>query len=416
MLQSILQSIETAIAALLANKIRSFLTMLGIIIGVAAVIIIMAVGAGAQNLIVSQIETLGTDLIGVLPGHSEDENPFSSMMGFSVTTLTHDDYLALRNKRNVPNLIEVVAYSKGFGTAQWRSESYDTSLNGVTAGYITVEGGELESGRFLNEEEEKNLSRVAVLGSAVKNQLFGQSEAVGQRIKIENFAFEVIGVTKERGVVAMQDYDDQILIPLKTMQRMNGVSHIGLIRAKIDSEENIGRVTKDIKAVLRERHDIRDPSGKKDDFTVRNSLEALDMFKAITDPLKYFLAAMAAVSLVVGGIGIMNIMLISVAERTREVGLRKAVGANNSKILIQFLIESIAITLFGGLIGILLGSFIAFGISIGAHLLEYDWDFIVPISAIFLAVLVSSGVGLIFGLYPAIKASKLDPIEALRCE
>lgn len=416
MIKILIQSIRTSLTVLLSNKGRSFLTMLGIIIGVGSVIIIMSVGAGAQSLILNQVKSLGTNLIGVLPGHSEEDNPFSAFMGFSVTTLTYEDAVALRNKRNAPNIVDVVAYSKGVGAVVWGSNSYDTNLSGSTAGYMMVEGGELAQGRFFTEEEEKNFSRIVVLGSAVKKDLFGESDAVGQMVKIKNQSFEVIGVMEERGIVAMQDYDDQVFIPIKSVQKLIGVNHLGLIRAKVDKEENIGKAIEDVKFTLREQHGITDLSGKNDDFTVRSAVQALDMITTVTDALRYFLAAMAALSLVVGGIGIMNIMLISVTERTREIGLRKAIGATNKNIRNQFLSEAVAITLLGGIFGIILGISISFLISLGANYFEYNWDFIVSSLSIFLGVFVSSIIGLIFGLYPAVKASKLNPIESLRYE
>jgi putative ABC transport system permease protein len=411
------QSVKVSVTALLANKVRSFLTMLGIIIGVGAVIVIMAVGAGAQSLILAQVESLGTNLIGVLPGASEEEGPPASMMGIVITTLTYEDALALRDKKNVPNIVEVVAYTKGVGTVSWRANSYDTNLSGCTVGFLQVEDGEVAKGRFFTKEEERNLARVAVLGSTVKKELFGESEAVGQKIKIKKHMFEVIGVMKERGTVAFQDYDDQVFLPIKTMQKqIAGVHHLGLIRAKIDSEENTEQAIKDVKLTLRERHDITDQSGDSDDFTVRSAAQALDMITAVTDALKYFLAAMAALSLIVGGIGIMNIMLISVTERTREIGLRKAVGANNFNIMSQFLLEAVAVTLLGGFIGIIGGALLSFIIAVGANFLGYDWSFIVSPASIILAVGVSTAVGLAFGIYPARKASLLDPIEALHYE
>ena len=417
MFESIKQSIRTAVIALLANKGRSFLTMLGIIIGVGAVIVIMAVGAGAQSLILDQVESLGTNVIGILPGNSGEGEPPSSVMGIVITTLKYEDALALDKKNNVPNLTAVVAYTKGVGTVSRGSHLYDTNLSGCTHGYIEVEGGEMLKGRFITEEEERNLSRVAVLGSTVKEELFGPSDAIGQRIKIKKHTFQVIGVMEERGTVAMQDYDDQIFIPLKTMQKLiAGVNHLGVIRAKVDSDENIDIALGDVKATLRDQHDISDQSGKSDDFTLRSAAEALDVITTVTDALKYFLAAMAALSLLVGGIGIMNIMLVAVSERTREIGLRKAVGANNFHIMLQFLLESITVTSVGGFIGMLGGVLLAYLISLGAGLLGYNWAFIVSFFSMFLAISVSALVGLIFGIFPARKASKLEPVEALRYE
>lgn len=413
----VLDSVKSSIKTLLANKARSFLTMLGIIIGVGAVIVIMAVGAGAQSLILAQVKTLGTDLVGVMPGNSGDDGPPTSAMGITITTLTYEDALALKEKRNVPNLVDVVAYTKGVANISWGANSYDTNLSGTTVGYIPVEGGEVEAGRFFNKEEERNLSRVVVLGSTVKKELFGESEAVGQRIKFKKHTFEVIGVMKERGTVAFQDYDDQIFLPIKTMQKIiAGVNHLGLIRAKVDHEDNINKVIDDIKLTLRDQHDIKDQSGDDDDFTVRSAAQALDMITTITDALKYFLAAMGGLSLLVGGVGIMNIMLVSVTERTREIGLRKAVGANNSNILYQFLMEAITVTFLGGIIGIIGGIVVSFIVAVVANALDYDWSFSISLLSIVLGVGVSAGVGVVFGLYPARKASMLEPVEALRYE
>ncbi len=417
MLEFCRQSVKISTKALLANKGRSFLTMLGIIIGVAAVIIIMAVGAGAQSLIINQVKTLGTDIIGILPGASEEDGPPASVMGIVITTLTYEDALALKDKKNAPNIVEAVAYYKSLGSASWGSNFYDTNLSGATVGYLTVEGGEVDEGRFFTEAEETNLAKVAVLGSTVKKELFGESDALGQKIKIKNQNLEVIGVMKDKGTVAFQNNDDQIFIPLRTMQKLiAGVNHVSMMRLKVDSQENMDRATMDVEATLRERHDITDQSGADDDFTVRNSAQAMAMITTITEALKFFLAAIAALSLLVGGIGIMNIMLVSVSERTREIGLRKAVGASNKNIMTQFLMEAAAITLSGGVIGVIIGSIAAVIIALAANFLGYDWSLSVSVFSIALALMVSITVGLLFGLYPARKASRLQPIEALRRE
>jgi len=413
----IIQSIKNSTDSLWENKARSFVTMLGIIIGVGSVVLIMSIGAGAQNLILSQIQSIGGNAVVVLPGHSEDGNPFDVLSNFSVTTLKYDDALYLQNNRGAPHLTFVAGYTKGFAAVKWRSESYDTSLTGTMASYLDVEHAKIEDGRFFTKEEERNLSRVVVLGSAVKEGLFQESDAVGQRIKIKDTSYEVIGVIEERGNFGpAEDADDQVVIPLKTAQRALGVNHLGFMRIRIDSDENVEESIADIKALLREQHDIRDNTGKSDDFTVNSSAQALGLVTAITDSVRYFLTAMAAVSLIVGGIGIMNIMLISVTERTREIGLRKAIGANNTNIMGQFLLESIFVTVIGGLIGVLSGVFLSFVISVGIKLSGFDWQLIILPSSIFLAIVVSTIVGLVFGFYPARKASKLDPIEALHYE
>ena len=403
--------------ALNANRRRSILTMLGIIIGVAAVIIIIAIGAGAQSLILSQVETFGANLVGVLPGKSEEDGPPASVFGVSITTLTIDDARALANKSNVPHAIAIAPYTRGVGSVSWRNQNYDTNFNGTSADYILVEGGEIESGRFFTQDEENSTARVVVLGSAVKDELFGQSDAVGQTIRIKNSAFNVIGVMKERGTVGFQNYDDAIFLPITSMQKLiAGVRHLGLLRIRVDNEENIDQTVQDVKLTLRERHNIEDQSGDSDDFSVRSAKDALDILKTITDGLRFFLGAMAALSLLVGGIGIMNIMLIRVVERTREIGLRQAVGARRFDIMAQFLSEATAITLSGGIIGIIIGEFLSVLITLVAQKLGYGWPFSFSLVAILVAVVVSMAVGIVFGLYPAAKASKLDPIEALRYE
>jgi putative ABC transport system permease protein len=411
------QFFKVVFFGLLNNKLRSFLTMLGIIIGVAAVIVIMSVGSGAQSLILDQVESLGSNVVGVLPGKADGSGPPASMMGIVITTLTYDDALAIKEERNAPNVVDVVAYSKGMSTVIWGNRSVETNISGTMVGALVVEGGEVAEGRFFNEAEEGNLSRVVVLGSSVKEDLFGESDPVGRKIKIKKQSFEVIGVMEERGTVAFQDFDDQVFIPISTMQKLiMGINHVGMIRAKIDHEDNMDTAVSDIEQTLRERHDIRDKSGKSDDFTVRNSNEALDMISVITDSLNLFLAAMAALSLVVGGIGIMNIMLISVNERTREIGLRKAVGANNHNILMQFLTESAFLTLFGGIIGVILGVIFSYLISLSINLLGYSWAFIISPISIILGLSIAILVGIIFGIYPSKKASKFSPMEALRYE
>jgi putative ABC transport system permease protein len=391
--------------------------MLGIIIGVGAVIVIMSVGAGAQSLILSQVQSLGSNLIGVLPGKSDKNQPPASILGITITTLTYDDARAMLDKSRFPHIVSNVAYTKGYGTLSWNANTYETSLSGSTVGYLQTENGEVAEGRFFTEDEERNLARYVVLGSTVKTELFGESNAVGQYIKINKKSFEVIGVMKERGTVAFQNYDDQVFIPILTMQKLvAGVDNLGLIRIKIDDQSNISNTIDDVAQLLRERHGITDDSGNNDDFTVLNAAEALNLLKTITNALKYFLAAIAALSLVVGGIGIMNIMLVAVSERTREIGLRKAVGATNANIQVQFLLEAVIVTFLGGIIGIIGGGIVSFLIATVAQALDYAWEFSISLSSIIIAVAVSISIGIIFGLFPAIKASRLNPIEALRYE
>ena len=400
--------------ALKRNKMRSFLTSLGIIIGISAVIIIMSVGSGAHSLIANEIQGVGSDLIGVLPGASDDEGPPAAMMGINITTLTLDDARAV--ERDVEEIIGATAYVRGAATVTWQNKVDDTSFVGVTGNYMDVESGaDVGLGRFISEEEADTITKVAVLGSAVAEELIGSMNPIDQRIKINKESFRVIGLMKERGSASFQDQDDQIFISITTAQKlMLGINHISMMRAKVAKGSDVEFVREKVKGVLREQHDIDDPA--EDDFTVTSSEEALATLEDITGALNYFLAMVAAISLLVGGIGIMNIMLVSVSESTREIGLRKAVGATSSDISNHFLIQTIILTAMGGLIGMIFGIFIAFIISLIVNYLGYDWDFVISASSIIIAVVFTIVVGLSFGWYPARKAARLHPIEALRYE
>ncbi len=409
------QAAKGSFKSLASHKSRFFLTMLGMIIGISSVIIIMSIGASAQGLILNQIKSIGSDLIGILPGASSEDGPPSALFGVTVTTLKYDDALALAKKENVPHGVAVASYVKGTGTISWQNRSVDTNITGTTASYIEVEDVDVASGRFFDTEEEKTISRLIILGSKVAEDLFEGSDPLDQTVKLKRESFRVIGVMEERGSVAFQNEDDQVFIPLATAQKIIlGINHLGFIRIKVDNSINLDQTVENAKATLRERHDIDDPI--YDDFTVRNVQQALDVLTQVTDALKFFLASIAAIALLVGGIGIMNIMLVAVNERIREIGLRKAVGAKRSNITNQFLIETIVISLGGGLIGIVLGSVISGLVALVANYLGYKWDFIITPGSIALATGVSIAIGLAFGLYPARKAAKLDPIDALRYE
>ncbi len=411
------QSFKTSIKALLTNKVRSFLTMLGIIIGVASVIVIMSVGAGAQSLILGQIEGLGSNIISITPGKSDDKGPPTSVLGIIVTSLSLEDLNSLERAKSDIGIYSLTAYVNGVGVVSFQDRSYDTSLEGVTEGYLDTEGGDLSSGRFFTKEENDSLSKVVVLGNTVKEELFGDSEAVGQRVKINRQIFTVIGVSEKRGMVAFNDHDNKVLLPLKTMQKnIAGIDYLNQISVKPEDDVDVDSLISEVEVILRANHGIEDQSGDSDDFSVRSLKDLIDLITSITDGLKYFLALMAGISLVVGGIGIMNIMLISVNERTREIGVRKAIGAPNKAIISQFLLEAVFLTMIGGIIGIILGVFISWLISVVMGFLDYDWAFVVSPLSVLLAVAISALVGVIFGIYPANRASKLEPVEALSYE
>ena len=411
---SLADILKTVYSNLKSNKGRSVLSILGIVIGVASVVIIISAGAGAQGLILNQIKSVGSNVINIMPGKSEEKGPPVAVMGVIVTTLTRDDAEAI--KREIPQVENVSGSVRGSAAVKHKEKTIDTTFVGVSSDYLAVRDAKVSSGRFFTKDEEETMARTAILGSAVKNNLFGEDESpIGKKIKIKKENFTVIGVMQERGVIAFQNEDDQILIPLKTAQKLLlGINHISSIVVKISDADFLGSTKTEIADLLRNRHKIEDPSD--DDFTIRDLQQALDALTAITDALKFFLAGIAAISLIVGGIGIMNIMLISVTERTREIGLRKALGATNKGILFQFLLETIIVSLAGGILGIAAGIITTFLISIAARYLGYDWNFLISIASIILAVSVSAIVGLVFGLWPAYQAAKKEPIEALRYE
>jgi len=395
------------------NKVRSFLTMLGIIIGVMSVIVIMSVGAGAQSLILNQVKSMGTNLIGVLPGKADEKGPPASVMGVVVTTLKYEDIEAAL--RDYPILTGGTVYVRGTDTVVWGDNKTDTSFVGTTADLPEVEDTKVDKGRFFTADEEKSVSRLAVLGSQTAKDLFGDESPLGQRIKIKKTQFVVIGVMKARGTSGFQNQDDQIFVPVTAAQKLLlGIDYVSMARLKVDRAENVDAAIAHIEMVLRDRHNIDRP--EDDDFTVRSMAQGIEAITKITNALRLFLFFIAAISLLVGGIGIMNIMLAAVEERTREIGLRKAVGARNRHIVIQFLVETVMITLLGGLIGLGLGILISFVVAKVAQGQGYSWDFVIGLGSVVLAVVISVSIGLIFGIAPARRASRLDPIEALRYE
>lgn len=407
--------IKIAYRSLTASKLRFALTVLGVVIGVAAVIMVMAIGASAQKLVLSQIENVGSNLVGILPGASEESGPPASAMGIVTTTFKNDDLKALRERRNVPHLLALSGYVSGSATVESDTESFEASFQGVSPDMIEVENIAVQDGRFFAQEEESDLSRVVVLGATRAKDLFPNRDPIGETITIKKNLFKVIGVLEERGSAAFSNPDTMVYVPLETAQKiLLGIDYLNFARGKVDTPENIERTMADITTTLREQHDLEED--EESDFSVRSTQAALGVLTTITDVLTYFLIAIASLSLLVGGIGIMNSMLISVSQRIREIGLRKAVGARPQHIIIQFLIESSFITLIGGCIGILFGVGIAYVAALIIPQFGYDWQFLVPLSSVAIGFTVSLSIGMIFGLYPALKASHVSPMEALRYE
>ncbi len=398
---------------ILRNKMRSFLTSLGIIIGISSVIIIISLGAGAQSLLVNEIKSVGSDLIGVLPGASESNGPPASVFGINITTLKYADGQAIKSR--VPEIVDFSGYVRGAATVSIEGRKKEASFVGVNANYLNIESTEVVSGRFFTNEEDNSASRVVVLGSEVAEALFNFSDPLDTHVKINKETFDVIGVMKSRGSGGFQNQDNEIYIPLNTGQKiMLGINYISLMRLKVASGADVDSTVEEVKKVLRDQHGITDP--EKDDFSVRSQVQTLDTLKTLTDALSYFLAMVAGISLIVGGIGIMNIMLVSITESTREIGLRKAVGARRRDISIQYLIQTVVLSMVGGLLGIFFGVLISWLVSVVANYLGYAWDFVVTWQSVVLAVGFTFIVGLLSGWYPAKKAAELNPIDALRYE
>jgi ABC-type antimicrobial peptide transport system permease subunit len=384
--------------------------MLGIIIGVMSVVLVMSVGAGAQSLIIDQLQQQGTDLVAVLAGASDESGPPAQAFGVVITTLTQEDMEALLNKNNVPHVEEAAAYLSGNDVLKWQNNEQNVTFTGTTASYQSIEKVAMARGRFFDETEERQGAHVLVLGATVAEEMFGNQDPIDELVKLKGKNFKVIGVAAPVGASLFDSSDNSVMIPISVAQKeLLGVRHVSFIRLRVDDERYLRDTIEQIKQVLIDRHD-------EEDFSVRNIADALSILETITDALKFFLVSVAAIALFVGGVGIMNIMLIAVKEKTREIGLRKAVGAKSSDILRQFLFESVLTTLIGGVIGTVLGILLALGVALSVRAAGFSYAFLVSIPAIFVAIGVAGAIGLVFGLVPARRAAGLNPIEALRYE
>jgi putative ABC transport system permease protein len=402
--------------SLFANKLRSVLTILGIIIGVAAVVAMLSIGRGAQNVIDAQLHGLGTNLLFVLPGGSS----IAGIQGESGTvgTLTLADADAIADPINVPAVVAVAPVLNATGQVVYQDRNTRPRIMGVTPEFERVRNSSLLVGEFIQPGHVASRSNVALVGSTVTNNLFGDEDPLGKWLRINNVPFRVIGVLQKKGATGFIDQDDVVLVPITTVQSRlvdsgsyRGGSTITGINVQVASSDQMEEAVEQISTVLRKRHRIR----YEDDFDIIGQDEVLRTANQVIGIFTFFLGSVAAISLIVGGIGIMNIMLVSVTERTREIGIRKAVGATRRDILVQFLAEALILTNVGGLTGVLAGLGMTNAISsvdIGGLTLNPS----VEIDAIVLAIGFSTMIGLIFGLYPARHAARLNPIEALRYE
>ncbi len=400
-----------SLGSLGSNKLRAFLALLGIVIGIAAVIAMMSIGRGVQKLIVNELESIGTNLVFLIPAEPEEE-------GDRWELLTLADLNALKNKTHNTSILDAAAEKNWQGKSIRGDKDINGNVIGVTHNYDFVRNIELESGIFVNGTHLSQTSKVIVIGSEVKDELFGKDVAIGKKIRIKNSRFTVIGVIKEKD---KNDWGDDpnknSYIPVTTMfqtlspnRSFNGEKNIDWIMVKATSHETVHKAMAETAKIIRLEHRIK---GDQDDFIVTSQQEILETLEVTLAAILFFLISIAAISLLVGGIGIMNIMLVSVTERTREIGLRKALGAKKSDILIQFVFEAILLTCSGGIIGILLGYLAALGLNgipVGDGNLETSFG----IDIALIAITVSTIVGLFFGIFPAYRASKLHPVEAFR--
>ncbi|MCF7906674.1 ABC transporter permease [Patescibacteria group bacterium] len=409
--------LKNSLQAIKTNKSRSALTVLGIVIGISSIVLIMSIGRSAESLILREVETLGGAFVQINPG-KDAQGPSSMASSLLLDSLKERDVEALKNKNNVPYLKDVTPSLMVPASVSYGSEIYRPTILGWTATWLAdLYDIYPEEGNYFTEEDIKSLAPLAVIGQDVKKELFGSANALGKKIKIKNKYFRIVAILPPSGSVSsFMNVDEFIVIPYTVAQKyLLGVDHYQEIHIIAESEELVPQMVKDIELTLRDLHGIDDP--KDDDFNVTTQGDIIDTIKLITSVLTVLLTSVAAISLVVGGVGIMNIMLVSVTERTREIGLRKALGATSKNVLHQFLIESIILTIIGGIIGISLGIAFSFlSALVLGRVVGPNWQFVVSIESMFLGLGVAGSVGLIFGYYPARKAARLSPIEALRHE
>jgi putative ABC transport system permease protein len=416
----ILSALKLAFTSMRANKVRTGLTVLGMVVGIASVIIVYSAGEGIRGLILSQIEAYGTNIIETevkVPsnkkGAAADTQTGSAIaQGVQITSMTLEDMDDVSKLRNIKNAYAMLQDQEEFS---YGNEFKKYLIFGVSSEFINIDKAEIETGRFFDDAEDKALAQVAVIGPKVKERLFGNSDPIGKSMKARGKKLTVIGVLKGRGASFGFNFDEIVYIPIRTVQKkIMGVSHIYMMIHELKDTSLANDTAELASQIIRENHDITDP--EKDDFRVMTMADMMKTLDTITGAITLLLLAIVAISLVVGGVGILNVMYVVVTERTAEIGLRKAVGARYSDIMWQFIVESILVTIAGGVVGIAIGVLLSFLISLGATSFGLTWRFLIPAKAYIVALTFSFVAGTLFGVFPARKAALLDPVEAIRKE
>ena len=400
----VIEIIRVSRDSLMGNRVRSFLTMLGVVIGVASVIMLVSIGEGARSYIGRELGNLGTNILIVVPGKTSAKGGFHPPAATTVRKLVYDDALIIKKRsRHIQDAVPLIL---GSSKIKYLNQSRDNSVAGVTETYFDIRNLSVESGRFISSSDVDSGRKVCILGRTVKKDLFGDKNALGTLVAIGDSKYRVIGVMEKKGVTLGIDFDDIVFIPTTAAQELCDTDSLFNITIKVRSASEIEAAKEDIRQILLKRH------ANREDFTIMSQDEMVAVMGKILNIMTAVLAGIAAISLLVGGIGIMNIMLVSVRERTREIGIRKALGAKNKDILLQFLIESVTLSLIGGTGGILFAGLLSFVIPYFVEFLPTH----LALWSIIVAFLFSAAVGIFFGVYPARKASQYDPIKALRYE
>ncbi|MEW6617302.1 MAG: ABC transporter permease [Patescibacteria group bacterium] len=408
-------SLRMAMGGIFIHKSRSILTILGIVVGITSIMAVMSVGQSAEELVIGEIQRFGPANIFVLPGR-QPSGPMDAAGTILNDSLKEKDFNDLKKKSNLPNAKNIIPYVFGYVTTSFESEVYDAMVIGGSEYMEKNFDLTVESGRFFDAVDIEQKERVVVLGSKIKEELFGNKDPIGEKIKLKDGKFRVIGILAPEGQGSFVDFNKSIVAPYTSVQQnVLGVHYFNRIVVEADSIESVPGTIRDIKTLLRNNHSIDDP--EKDDFFIQTQEDIAERIKTITGILTVLLTSVAAISLIVGGIGIMNIMLVSVTERTREIGLRKALGATNKNILTQFLFEALLLTVIGGIIGVIGGSLLTGILSYAARALaDLNFPYVFSVRGALWGICVSFVIGLAFGIFPARKAGQRSPIESLHYE